>query len=139
MFNYATFDAEQLNLEGQLSPAAVPGMFSFALDQDLTDQSGGLIINTVEPLDLDADDSMLSQLITPWPHAFDLVSGDITLASQLAWSKNTELALSVMLQLDDVGGYFNELVFSGLTLQHELDVLPVLKSREATEIGLGLK
>ena len=129
-------DPEKLKINGNFSPATLPGQFAFTLDNDFTKKQGHLAITQSEPVNLNADNGKLSQLFTPWPYSFDLLAGNLILASHAAWSKNDEFRLTAMINIEDAGGNYNEFLLSGLSLTHELEILPELHSISAGKINL---
>lgn len=132
-------NSEKLEISGDFLPIAVTGKFTFSLSQALTGQyAGELRIKSIEPLDLNADDSRLSQLVTHWPYPFDLMTGEIKLTSHAAWSRQNEFRLRSNIQFTEVGGYYNEIVFSGLSFEHELELLPLLHSIHTGSVNLRL-
>ncbi len=150
-------NAEKLDLSGTFSPATVPAKFSFSLDQNLDENRGKFSIKPIKPLDLNAEDKKLSQLFAPWPYSFDLLSGTIRLTADARWSdshgsdkdrfkqnaakqnepKKSNFNLKVKIELDDAGGNIGEVLFSGLSFRHELDILPKLQSARISEINLS--
>jgi len=125
-----------LKIDGQFSTVDVPGQFSFALEHSLVNDVGRLDIKPLKPVDLSAENSKLSRLLTPWPYPFDLLNGSIALVAHAAWSKNTDLKLNADIQLDDAGGHYGEILFSGLALEHQLQILPTLSSIKPSKITL---
>ncbi len=130
--------AENLNLDGTFSPASVAGKFAFILQHKLKNKLGTLSIKPVKPLNFNDEDSRLSLLLTPWPYPFDVLSGNIKLSSEAAWSQQDKLNFSAKIKFEDVGGNVSEQLFSGLSFDHELELLPQLQSRHGSVIKLAL-
>jgi hypothetical protein len=76
-------------------------------------------------------------LLTPWPYPFDLYTGTLDLSSQAMWSPGEDFRLITGIKLDDGGGSIGEVLFSGLFLDHELEILPRLRSTHASNIRLS--
>ena len=129
-------DPEHLKSTGNAATANVPGRFAFSLEHSFATQSGKLAVRPQQPIDLSAGDYRLSQLLTPWPYPFDLLTGSLKLSTNASWKKAQDFRLATRIALDDAGGNYGELVFSGLTLDHELEVLPDLRSKRASTIRL---
>jgi hypothetical protein len=125
-----------LQANGYFSTANVPGQFTFALAHDFDNESGRLSIKTLKPIDLSTGSSKLSQLLNPWTYPFDMLAGQIELTSSAAWSQNSDSRLTTRVRLDDAGGNYGELVFSGLSFDHELDVMPEIHSVKAGKVIL---
>ncbi len=123
--------AKKLNVSGNFSSAVVPGEFEFALDHNLARGVGRFSMKPLKPLDLNAENKKLSLLVMPWPYPFDLLSGKIKLSSQAAWSEKDAFSLSTTINIDNAGGYVGELLFSGLSFDHKLHILPKLQSVSA--------
>jgi hypothetical protein len=122
---------EKLNVSGNFSSAVVPGAFQFALDHKLARGIGSFSMKPSNPLDLDAENNKLSLLLVPWPYPFDLLSGKIILSLRAAWSEKDVFSLSTAINIDNAGGNVGELVFSGLSFDHKLQILPKLQSVSA--------
>ncbi|MCG6937688.1 MAG: YdbH domain-containing protein [Gammaproteobacteria bacterium] len=128
---------EILQMSGDFSPVAVSGKFTFDLDQDIAGpRPGKLTVKSLNPLDLNAENSRLSQLLAHWPYPFDLLTGNIKLTLHASWSQQADFRLTSNIQFTDVGGYFNEIVFSGLSFDHELEILPELQSIHGSTVKL---
>ncbi|MGB5603448.1 MAG: YdbH domain-containing protein [Gammaproteobacteria bacterium] len=128
--------SQNLNIEGNFSTAKVPADFSFAIEHDLANESGTLAIRPTTPINLNTKDDKLSHLLTPWPYPFDLSSGKIDLLSHASWSKNSDLTLNARVRVDNANGHYGEFVFSDLSVDHRLEILPTLRSLKPGEIFL---
>ena len=132
-----TANTEKLEIAGNFSPANVPGKFVFSLNHNLMQKLGQLTLKSLQAINLNAENSKLSLLLTPWPYPFDLLAGNIKLASQATWSQKNDFKLTTKIKLEDAGGTIaKEIVFSGLTLEHELELLPKLHSIRKSKIKL---
>jgi len=130
-------DAGKLAIDGNFAPASIPGKFSFAVVHHFTSGQGKLALRPLQALDLNADDHSLSQLVSPWSYPFDLLAGNIKLWSQANWSPEKSFSLTARVKLEDGGGTLaNDIVFSGMAFDHELELLPALRSRRAGKIEL---
>lgn len=129
-------NSDNLELNGNFSTANLPGQFTFALGHNFDKKLGQLSINPLKPLDLNAENNKLSLLLTPWPYPFDMLAGNIELTSNAAWSQNSDFRLTTRIKLDDAGGNYGELVFSGLSFDHVFEVLPEIHSIQTGKINL---
>jgi len=130
-------DTAKVVINGSFSPASIPGKFAFAVEHKVSEGSGQLSIKPIKPLDLNAEDNRLSQLVSPWTYPFELLTGNIRLASQATWSPGQDFNLTTKIKLEDGGGTLaEEIVFSGLAFDHELEILPKLHSIHAGNIDL---
>ena len=129
-------NSENLHVDGNFSTANPPGKFTFALAHDFVKARGRFSINPLKPLDLNAENSRLSLLLTPWTYPFDMLAGRVELTTSAAWSQNRAFRLTSRVKLDDAGGNFRELVFSGLSFDHAFEILPDIHSVETSNIKL---
>lgn len=126
-------DPDRLMLEGKFLPATLPGKFAFDLENDFSKNTGYLRVSQLVPVSLDNPENKISQLITPWPYPFDLLAGKVSLSSHAKWSKDDVLRVRAKINIEDAGGVLaKDTVFSGLSFEHELEVLPGLKSIRGT-------
>ena len=129
-------NSENLQADGNFSTANVPGRFTFALAHAFDKGQGRFSIKPLKPLNLNTENSRLSQLLTPWTYPFDMLAGNIRLTSNAAWSQNSDFRLTTRVKLDDAGGNYRELVFSGLSFDHAFEILPDIHSVETSNIKL---
>ena len=129
-------NTEQVSLNGSFAPANLPGLFSFEAKHNLAGAHGTLVIKPKTPVILDADSHKLSQVISPWPYPFDALAGTLQLSARAHWSQQKDFTLTTKIKLDDAGGNVGELLFSGLTFDHELEIQPALQSLRATQFDL---
>lgn len=127
---------QQVSLDGSFAPADLPGKFSFLARHNLTTAAGTLLIDPQTPINLNTDTHKLSQLLSPWPWPFDLLAGTLHLSSRAHWSQTTDFTLTTKVKLDDAGGSIGELLFSGLSFDHELGIQPTLQSLHPTQFEL---
>ena len=130
-------NAQQLQAQGTVSPGTLPGQFSFVLAHDLGSGTGSVSLAPIAAIDLSAEDDKLSKLLTPWPYPFDIYTGKIKLKAQSTWSNDKETRLSTDINVEDAGGNVNAILFSGLSFDHQLKILPNLKSSQSSEIRLN--
>ena len=130
-------NAQQLQAQGTVSPGTLPGQFSFVLAHDPGSGTGSVSLAPIAAIDLSAEDDKLSKLLTPWPYPFDIYTGKIKLKAQSTWSNDKETRLSTDINVEDAGGNVNAILFSGLSFDHQLKILPNLKSSQSSEIRLN--
>jgi len=95
----------------------------------------------------DSGKPLISSLIKDWQQSFDLVSGTVSAKGRYSWWKNKKgqdkERLVMDLKVDDAGGYYEGVLFSGLNYQDRLDILPDIKSSgfaplTVTDIDVGI-
>jgi len=128
--------AENLKLDGGFSTADIPAAFGFILEHDFNKARGWLSIKPLKPLDLNTENNKLSLLLTPWPYPFDLLGGNIKLTTDARWSQGNDFSLTSRINLDDAGGNYGDLVFSGLSFDHAFEILPNIHSIQTSKINL---
>jgi hypothetical protein len=126
-----------VDISGGFSPDAVPARFDFSVLHNLDKSSGQLTLRQRDPVNLNAELDKLSELWTPWPYPFDLLTGKIYLESDAQWSSDAAFLLTANIKLEDVGGNINELLFSDMSFQHSFEVLPELQSVQSSEIHIA--
>ena len=132
-----TVSKDLLKINGDISPDTIPAKFDFSVRHNLIKASGELTIRQHNPIDFTSDTAKLSQILTPWPYPFDILTGLIYLESDGKWSQDTPFSLTSNIKLEEIGGNINELLFSGLSFHHELEVLPDLHSIHTSTINLA--
>ena len=129
-------DKSRISSEGTFSTSSPHGNLVYRAAHGFGDHAGALSIQTTDPFDLNGERTRLSRILTPWPYAFDLYTGTIQLATQASWNKENRLQVSAAVKLEDSGGNYGELVFSGLSFEHNLYLLPAVISKEASTIRI---
>jgi hypothetical protein len=126
-----------LKISGDISPDTIPATFDFSVRHNIVEASGELTIRQRNPVDFTSDTAKLSQILTPWPYPFDILTGLIYLESDGTWSQDAAFLLTSSIKFDEVGGNINELLFSGLSFNHKLEVFPELHSINSSTISLA--
>ncbi len=129
-------DADGVALNTSISPENLPGKFVVDVSHSTVSASGKASLTMPQPINLDGDESHLAQLLTTWSLPIDLASGILQLNANAAWSGGTLNKLHVGIRLEDIGGHYNELLFSGLNFVHQLDLLPAVTSPQPSELTL---
>ena len=128
-------NAQKLNIFGNFK-TALPGQFVFSAIQDNITRSGEFSVGTTEAIALSAEDDRLSRLITPWPYPFDLTAGKLQISLSASWSAHDDNQQLIKIVLEDNGGSVGDILFSGLSLQHELAISPVLRSVQPESVSI---
>ncbi len=117
---------------GYFSPQTIPARLHVKGIHHLNNNSGSLNLDTINAVDLSADNIALSQIISPWHYPFDLLTGKIGLKARANWAQTKPFALSAFIKLDNAGGEYgemdNKIAFSGLNTRQNLTILPDLAS-----------
>jgi Dicarboxylate transport len=132
-----TADSASLQAEGSFSPASLPARFTFMLSHKLDHGAGTLSLSPLTAIDLSTEEDTISKLLIPWPYAFDLYHGKLSLSAQASWSEEEAFKLAGEISLEDIGGNIGEIVFSGLSFYHELDILPATRSEKASQLAIA--
>jgi hypothetical protein len=126
-----------LSANGSFIPNKAPTSVSFTARHNLLDNNGDLQLNTLDPLDLTANNHQLSMITTLWPYTFDFTNGSLSLDAQVEWSRHKPTRFTTRIHADNLGGHINELIFSGLNSQHQLSILPRINSKKAELVTLN--
>ena len=91
-------------------------------------------------IDLAKANMPLSVFLKPWPYDFDLASGQIRINGEAQWSRiDGELAprVSMTMDLAEAGGFYREVLFSGLNAQMSLTLLPSVRSLRSAGVHVA--
>ncbi len=119
---------EKIKFNGHLFSAELPAKFSFNGSHNIQHNHGMLTIDTDREIKLSADSDRLSRLVKPWPYLVDIISGRVALHASMQWWANKPFQLSTRLQMKNVGGFYQQIVFSGLNTVQNFNILPVLQT-----------
>ena len=128
---------ESLNLDGRFSATNLPAAFGFDLEHQFTGNKGRLAVSSLNPVNLQADTDRLSLIWTPWPYPFDLLKGSLNPTLHADWSENSDTRLNTRIKIENGGGHYGEMVFTGLSVDHHVQILPALRSIEPGNVSLS--
>ncbi|NOY15886.1 MAG: hypothetical protein GXP23_02935 [Gammaproteobacteria bacterium] len=82
----------------------------------------------------DNDKPLFGSLLKNWQQAFDIVSGTHSVKGRYRWWKKSKgqdaETLTLALTVDNAGGYYDDILFSGLNYKDRIELLPAIKSSE---------
>jgi len=129
-------NASGITLNTAFSPETLPGRFVVDVMHSTETASGKADLRMPRAIDLDAEDRHLGELLAAWPFEFDLASGKLRLDGHAGWSGGALHELRAGVRLANIGGHYNELLFSGLNFVHQLELLPAVTSPQPSELTL---
>ncbi len=124
---------KHIDFNGRFDASSIPAQFVYKGQYKLRNKNGKLQIQSDKVINLSMNNTRLSQIISPWPYPFDLVSGKIRIQANMSWARTKAFKLSTTVQLIDAGGMYNKLVFSGLNTEQNLDIFPILETQKSTK------
>ena len=128
---------DRLKVSGTFSPGKFGQPFTVNIDHTLSTEKGSLSLQTQKPLLL-SKEHPASSLFFGWPDSMDADSGKLTLKLDAGWASKKPFTAAAAINFDSVSGRWKELTFSGLSLQHKLNLLPTIASLDIMELSLDM-
>lgn len=105
-----------------------------------TDAGSGYADYTVDEIKPGKDKPLFSSLLKDWQQPYDIDSGTLSVKGRYSWWKNKQgedrEKLSMRLNIDNAGGYYDEISFSGLNYKDQIELLPAIKSSEFSGLSI---
>jgi len=131
-------------------PAELGGTFSCDIDQPggkLVSRirfnpanSAGHIRYSVSDIQLDDEHPLFSSVLKNWSQPVEIVSGSLSAQGSYRWWKNrnglNRSNLTLDLNLNDAGGHYEGILFSGLNYQDSFNILPEFSSSEFSPLSI---
>ncbi|MCF6188105.1 MAG: YdbH domain-containing protein, partial [Desulfobulbaceae bacterium] len=140
-----TADAGKITGTASFSPETVPGTLAIRFSYDLKNGRGQATVNSEQPFSF-SEITPLSSLLDQWPTAFDLTGGQLQLKSSLSRQPGQPLQATLQAELTKGKGSYKEILFSGLAVRQNLQLLPTIQSRndgritiDTVETGITVK
>ena len=126
----ANLEVSAQKLMARLNASLAEGIAQLSADvvQDF-DKIRGSVNYSFKPINLTTNKTRLSRLIQPWPYNFDLVSGTVRLSGRSSWKSAGSVFNTVKLALQNGGGYYDNILFSGINTELPLTLTPKLQMR----------
>lgn len=118
-----------------ISPEETAGRLQALLHHDLGKQAGQVRLSCPEPLTI-SDKTSLEELVTGLNLPLELTKTTVDLVARAKWKKREPLQMSSTLSLADTDGTIKNIPFWGLSLDHDFEVLPQLRSLKSGTITL---
>ena len=132
-------DNQHLSTVVNFSPHPRLAPFHTAVDYQFDSEKTEIQFRSGE-IDLAKTNTPLSVFLEPWPYEFDLASGQIRVNGHAKWSRaNGGLgpSMAMTIDLDNAGGFYREVLFSGLKTEMSLDLLPTVQSLRSAEVNVA--
>ncbi len=115
------------------------GRVTSELNYQTSDKTGGITIKPVS-IDLSESELAMSDFWQPWPYDFDLVTGMVTLDGHVQWDSSeekTNINVETEISIERGGGFYREILFSGLTTKLPLQVFPTINTRHSALVNVN--
>ncbi len=130
-------------------PAELGGIFSCNVDQPggkLVSRirfnpanSAGHVRYSVSDIHLNDEHPLFSSVLKNWSQPVEIVSGSLSIRGSYRWWKNnsglSRSNLTLDLDLNDAGGHYEGILFSGLNYQDSFSILPEFSSSEFSPLS----
>ena len=133
----AEFTAEGGKIAGTAScaPETVPGTLAIRFSHHLKNGHGQAFFTSKQPLSFSAL-TPLSSLLNQWPLAFDLTGGSLQAGGSISWRPGQPLRVILQAELSEGKGHYQEILFSGMEIRQDLQLLPRVQSRKSGSVGI---
>ena len=114
------------------------GRIHSALDYQIAEKKGEITFDTAS-IDLGERQLAVSDFWQPWPYEFDLVAGIINVDGQVQWDSSgekTNTQIETNLSIEQGGGFFREILFSGLSADLPLNVHPSINTLHSAKVNI---
>jgi hypothetical protein len=103
-----------------------------------TDTAAGRASYSISDIKPDSEKALFSSLLKNWTQPFDIVSGMLAIKGEYRWWKtikglNRE-SLIMDLNISEAGGYYENILFSGLDYTDSITLLPTIKSSAFSDL-----
>jgi len=102
----------------------------------------------IQDIGLDADHPLFSSVLKNWAEPLEIVSGEIQLQGRYRWWRTAAGSfrenLGADVQLENIGGYYEGMLFSGLSYNDSIELLPQFRSSKGaarlsvSDIDIGI-
>ncbi len=130
-----SIDGERITGTSSFSPEAVPGTLAVRFLCNLKKKDAEVSINTQEPL-LFSEATPLGGILNRWPFAGNLTGGQLHFSGSISRLQKQPVQVAMQAKLTKGEGYFKEIIFSGLTVKQDLQLLPTIQSRRNGSITI---
>jgi len=122
-----TADAGKCTGTASFSPETIPGTLAVRFSYNLKNGLGKATVNSEQPFSF-SEITPLSSLLDQWPTAFDLTGGQLQFKSTIRRRPEQPLQVTLQAELTEGKGSYKEILFSGLAIRQDLQLLPDIQS-----------
>ncbi len=139
-----TINKDNLKLGVALSHAVVPGRIEGSASHDLKQATGKARFSTIQPFDLQEEQTKLKQLVNGLKLPFTLSSGLVDCIITMQWDKGVPTFINSSFDISGgIGGYKN-VTLGGIKIQQDVQLFPQLQTLNPghifiSELNTGLK
>ncbi|MBU1232010.1 MAG: YdbH domain-containing protein [Proteobacteria bacterium] len=123
-----------LQLSVGFSHAVIPGRIAGNASHSFQDSTGKAQFSTVQPLNLQNENSKTNKLDTGLQLPFSIRSGLVDSTVNMQWFKKDPLVINSRFQLTDGIGVYNNVTFSGVKIEQDLQLVPQLRTLDIGHI-----
>jgi len=117
----------KLSCASSKQSGAVDSSFRFS-----PDSGAGHATYSISDINPDDETPLFSSLLKNWQEPYDLVTGKLSINGRYRWWKslkgNDRESLFMNFKLENGGGYYEDVLFSGLNYSDQIELLPYIKS-----------
>ena len=130
---------ESLPLTGKMSCAGneLPGKINTDFRYHLESEKGDANFSFPE-IRPNSQSPLIRSIMNDWNEPFDIVSGDLSVSGNYRWwqssSGKDQEHLAINLTISGTGGFYENILFSGLEYSDRIDLLPVIQSEAFSEV-----
>ncbi|HBE93770.1 MAG TPA: hypothetical protein DDW55_15125 [Gammaproteobacteria bacterium] len=106
------------------------------LDYKLNEETGVVTFNTGTAMPTD-EQPLFTTALKNWDQPYDLVSGSIVANGKYSWKPDSE-SLTVNLWIEDGGGFYEEVLFSGMEYEAQLKLLPEIRTLKPSTLTVDI-
>jgi hypothetical protein len=122
------------------SGSEIPGKMTANVRYDMDKEKGDVDFGFPAILP-DSQNPLLASFIKDWVEPFDILSGDISVQGRYSWwtssagKENERLVIDI--SINDAGGFYESILFSGLNYSDRIELLPVIKSKAFADVVIS--
>jgi hypothetical protein len=85
----------------------------------------------------DSKTPLLRSLLKKWAEPFDIVSGSLSVSGRYDWDEQHE-SLSADVMVENAGGFYENILFSGMDYTASMELLPAIRSRKPVQLNVAI-
>lgn len=105
------------------------------------DSATGRATYSLSEIKPDNEVPLFTGFLKGWEEPYDIVSGSLAISGEYRWWKNSKGQdkenLTMNVTVNDAGGYYEGILFSGLDYQDSIEILPVIKSADFADLSVS--
>jgi hypothetical protein len=110
----------------------------FRFNPDIATGSATYSFSDINP---DNETPLFSSLLKDWKEPYDIVSGNLSISGEYRWWKSSKKQdrekLTMNLNVQGAGGFYEGILFSGLDYKDSIEILPTIKSTDFAKLSVS--